>query len=375
MKKVLTISFMFLTVFLVSSSGYSQDTTASVQPEPITENASAVPANAPKKSFRLGEKIDLSLSVQGKRVSGYTEYHIQFPTEVWVTDGINIYLMPATVHSVLSYPLDGYEAGLKLTAFTIPKHKTNGCYGLELSLSKTLTHPSEAMVDSDWVAVPSINLDKFIFGATKSEAKLRDFKLLAAAGIRLNLNPKIEWTGTVGYNYLYYRYDMIGLSGWYDLDFNESPDPVDMTELTGTNVLDYKVEYHLLNLRTKFELLSSEGLKLFIEGQWFPYVKAIDIDDHLLRYKTGESSCKGSGYSIEGGTKINLFTFPAGAKIYFGGGYELRRIKATGSQIQKWYGDDPATDDFDDTGSVSSPIENTLKLRQNNFSVFIEYKF
>jgi outer membrane protease len=308
-----------------------------------------------------------------QKISGFTEYHIQFPVEVYVTDGVNLYLFPATGHSVLAYPIDGYAAGAKFSVSTVPAKRKAATYLMEFSLSKTLTQPQEAMVDSDWVSVPDIGLNKFVFGATESGAELTNYNISVSAGVRINIKPSIEWTGAVGYDYMYYRYDMTGLSGWYDRDWNGVPEPLDINEFSGVNVLDYQVKYHTMALLNRVEFTSTEGLKLFADVKWFPYVRALDIDDHLLRSRMAKSDCKGSGFRVEGGTKINIYTFASNAKLYLGGGYSLMRLKASGSQIQEYYAN--STDySYDETGMKSEPIDNTLKLKQDNINIYLEYK-
>lgn len=324
-------------------------------------------------------KLNYSLEGFGEKASGYTEYHIQMPTTVLITDGYTIDTSISTGHSVLAFPIDGYRAGIKGCLLTQPKGNKNIRYGLELEISKTFIQPAEAMVDSDWVVVPELTYyqDRFIFGATESEAKLSDYDVSLAGVIKRDLSRNIVGTVSGGYQFKRYQYDIYGISGWYDRDLDGVHEVVPPYYYQGVNVLDYKVTYSIFSLGTNIELLSNEGLRLSIGGIWFPYVSAKDLDDHLLRYKTAESDCQGSGYSLKakGSAKLNPSPLNNGSNVYLGIGYCITRITATGSQIQKWYGDDPASDDFDDTGSVTSPIENTLKLRQNIFSAFIEYKF
>ncbi|MDP2808513.1 MAG: hypothetical protein Q8O74_10310, partial [bacterium] len=158
-------------------------------------------------------KLNYSLEGFGEKASGYTEYHIQFPTTVLITDGYTIDTSFSTGHSVLAFPLGGYRGGIKGSLFTLPKGKNNIRYGLELEISKTLTQPSEAMVDSDWVVVPELTYyqDRFIFGATESEAKLSDYDVSAAALIKRDLSRSMVWTVTGGYQFKRYQYDIYGI--------------------------------------------------------------------------------------------------------------------------------------------------------------------
>jgi hypothetical protein len=321
-------------------------------------------------AFKLGYKLEAF----GGKVSGFTDYHIQLPTTVWVTNGIDTWEVPATVHSVLAFPTDGIRTRMKGTAFTQPKGKRQKTYGWEAAVSMTLTQPSEDMSDSDYVLVPSLMPDKYIFGCTTSEARLRDLSLSTSAFVKLNLGKVVRWSNAIGYEYHKYKYDIMGLSGWYDMDLDGSPDPGDFTPYQGMNVLDYKVTYNLLNLETNLEFTSSEGLKLFVGGKWFPLAKAKDLDDHLLRKKTAQSDCHGNGYSLEGGTKINVASFKNGSQMFLAGRYGIIRIKTTGTQTQRFYGDDPGSVEVE-TGLVIEGIKSEISLKQSEIAVNLEYQF
>lgn len=330
-------------------------------------------------SRALAIKLNYSLEGFGEKVSGYTDYHIQFPTTVLITDGYTVDTSFSTGHSVLAFPLGGYRGGVRGGLFTPPKGKNNVRYGLELEISKTFIQPSEAMVDSDWVVVPELTYyqDRFIFGATESEAKLSDYDISLAGVIKRDLSRSIVVTVSGGYQFKKYQYDIYGISGWYDRDLDGVHEVVPPYYYQGVNVLDYKVTYNIFSLGTNIELLSNEGLKLFIGGVWFPFVSAKDLDDHLLRYKTAESDCQGSGYSfkVKGSTKLNLSTMENGSNVYLGISYGLTRITATGTQIQKYYADDPGTTDEVETGLTYGGIDNAISLRQNTIAVSLEYQF
>jgi hypothetical protein len=351
---------MFLIIAAIISPVYSQDTTTVVQPEvsmqPVASKAKAA------------SKWEYSVNFTGKKVSGSTEYHITYPTYIEAWYGSNLVILPSTGHSILNFPTDGIR--LEASGFINYRVSKTNTIAFELAISKAITTPKEAQVDTDYNYTSALTPPQWVWSATKSDVKYSNYDLRVTTGYPFRLNPQLKMTTIVGFQTSHNSYDVIGFSGWQEYYYG-IPYPVDTS---GVTVAKYKVDYHQLITGLILETVPNNGLSLYLKGYYLPYVKAKDFDDHVLRNKNLSTNATGSGYQIEARIKIQAHKFVSGAVISFGGGYELIRIKATGSQIQKWYGDDPASGGFDDTGRVSSPIDNTLKLRQNNIIAFIEYK-
>ena len=243
----------------------------------------------------------------------------------------------------------------------------------ELALSKAITTPKETQVDTDYNYTSALTPPQWVWSATKSDVKYSNYDLLVAAGFPLWLNEQLKMTPILGFQTSHNSFDVVGLSGWQEWSYGTKYS-IDPDEYAGITVGTYKVDYHQLITGLIFDTTPNKGLSLYLKTNYLPYVKAKDLDDHLLRNKNMSTNATGNGYQLEGRIKIQIRKFASGATLNWGGSYNMLRITAKGSQIQKWYGDDPVSDGFDDTGSVSSPIDNTLKLRQNNIIAFIEYK-
>ena len=133
MKKIPVATLVVLTMVMISSLGYSQDTTGIVQSEPAGQTLVA------KK--KAASKWEYSVNFTGKKVSGYTEYHIQFPGEIYVTyDGGYTYTpYPVTGHSILAFPMDGYRMeGTFKARMNLPKNKA---LVFDLGFSTTISQP------------------------------------------------------------------------------------------------------------------------------------------------------------------------------------------------------------------------------------------
>ena len=366
MKKVLTISFMFMTVLLVSSSGYSQDTTISVQSDPAEQ--SLVIKEKPVS------KWEYSVNFTGRKVTGYTEYHIQFPTVIGVSyDGGYTYLpYPVTGHSILAFPIDGYR--LEAVANCKLQLAKKKAFIFELGVASVISQPKEIMADTDYVDLSDFGMAPWVQGATRSKVDYSNYDISLNIGYPLMLGKKAHLIPKMGFQTSMNKFDVLGLAGWYSWYSPNDPYPVDSADWAGEKMGTYKVTYNRIVTGAQIKTNGEEGVIFSLQALYFPWVKATDHDNHLLRNKVSDTEASGKGYTLGGRLEIPVHTTRTGSVWLIGGGYELLRITATGSQIQSWYGDDPMTDDFDDTGSVSSPIDNTLKLRQNSFIAFFEYK-
>ncbi len=86
------------------------------------------------------------------------------------------------------------------------------------------------------------------------------------------------------------------------------------------------------------------------------HVFASDVDDHILRNKISKASGTGPGFysSIE----FNLIINPEnpGLKPFISLGADFSILSVSSGQTQSWYGDDPISDDEDETGQVKENI-------------------
>lgn len=353
MKKHLVAVFVFLIMALASSSGHCQDS-ETAQPDSTGQFVLKV-GKAPSK-------WEYSVNFAGNKVTGYTEYHITYP--------IVYYMWPGEGHSILAFPTDGYhvEAAVLLKArFTKKDNMT-----FELAFGKTITTPKEAMVDSDYIYISFFAPPTWVYSATKSDVKYSDYDFRFTAGYDLWLNKQLKMTPVLGFQTNHKSFDVIGLSGWWEYYYMEKI-PYESEEYAGIKVGTYTVDYHQLITGALFETVPNKGLSFHIKGFYFPYVKAKDYDDHILRLKSSTTNATGKGYQVEGRVRIQAHKFKSGAELNWGGGYSIFSITATGTQIQKYYADSPDFS-YDETGMESDPIDNTLKLRQKSIMAFIEYK-
>ncbi|MDT8272644.1 MAG: omptin family outer membrane protease [Desulfomonilia bacterium] len=168
----------------------------------------------------------------------------------------------------------------------------------------------------------------------------------------------------VGYQFQEFDYrasntDQVGYGPWRD----------QTTTVSGPVAL-YSVRYSLWNLGVSVRGTLEDIITITFDSMLIPEAQADDEDVHLRRSRVSWSSCTGSG------TMTSLSTV-----FHTQWGWDvmtqsiLSRIRTKGFQSQYWYGDDPATNWFDDTGQRLTGIRS--KIHQNIFTVSLgaAYRF
>ena len=100
-----------------------------------------------------------------------------------------------------------------------------------------------------------------------------------------------------------------------------------------------------------------------------------DYDNHLLRYKDAEADGTGYGITAEYKGKFLLSHVSANQRFYFGLHTKLTYMNVSGEQTQSWYGDDPATEDYDDTGLKLSKIPHDFSSIQLHLGFHLTMTF
>lgn len=307
--------------------------------------------------------IDIQTNLGTERMLGHTTYHIKF------IDFIPQIGSDVKSESELEFPLDMFlfsgSVGLE------GKFKSGEPWGVKLNASKNINHPNGYMKDSDWVTVPGYNFNTQ-FSYTESDVQLK--ALLICLEGRLGLvrraNLAVDLLG--GYEYQDFSFEILGVRGWQGYTLSER---VYFDAYQDTNVLDYDIAYHIPYLGAFAGFQVSPRVNLEALGIISPRARATDHDDHLLRLKTADSEC--NGWALRGGVDLRwvIFGTPAQSDWFLGLGFGYTKISTKGSQTQTWYGDDPASPDFDDTGGTTTGINQKITSDQMIVRVTIGYGF
>lgn len=111
-------------------------------------------------------------------------------------------------------------------------------------------------------------------------------------------------------------------------------------------VSQYFLQYDIYTLGLVFRSNINDVFILTLDASYLPFVAASDEDDHLRRSRVSYSDTRGNGYQAEISGLFKVYR-----NLFLSSRVNIRRIHTDGHQNQFWYGDDPNTNNFDDTGS------------------------
>jgi outer membrane protease len=322
----------------------------------------------PASAGILTESIDISISAEGKKMTGSTLYHIDFTEEYW-----HWYwgYVRGTGASELEYPLDinwGY-AGISING-RIPQ-SLDWTIGVEYG--QNLSDPNDPMKDSDWYRIPGTDLDHLII-YTESDAKADATHLNVFGRLKFGSTPKFRIDGLIGYSYQKLAFEMFGINnGWY-LDEEYRQVPIDGSEYDGVKVLTYEVKYQIPYLGIYMDIKPYPKFFIGVEIAVSPYAMAKDLDYHLLRYFYAEGDCTGAAFMGKGDLGYSLEGPWSGLRWLFSIGYDFTTISTTGREDQVWYADNPNTS-YDETGLTIEDTSHKIKSTQKALTLKITCLF
>ncbi len=124
----------------------------------------------------------------------------------------------------------------------------------------------------------------------------------------------------------------------------------------------YTVEYWFAHIGATLRIHADRRLYLTLDTSYIPYARAEDEDNHLRRMRVSRSEGTGIGRMFSLSMQY-FFTDTWYASTNCSG----LRIKTSGDQTQYWYGNDPATSSFDETGQGLAGID--VEIEQETFHV------
>ncbi|MFH2049153.1 MAG: omptin family outer membrane protease, partial [bacterium] len=295
--------------------------------------------SAQTKSYALNFKPYLGLN------SGKTDYviDIKIPYEGY------IYFLKSQLEFPLDQTMIGGSAELKLQSGTKRE------WVLNLGFYTNVNDPNGKMYDHDWWNIRTGMTEKFSYTESKSEGNNNIF--LVEIDKLIIISKKVNISISGGFKYQKIEQEIYGFSGWqFDLDSIHFD--IDSPDIHG---LSYEVAYKLPNAGFKINYFLNQKLTFYSR---IAYTRAIisDFDDHLLRFKTTESSINGNGLLADFGLHMDFGPTPGkGFFVEFNGDFTY--IKASGTSTQSWYGDDPAGEE-DETGQSVSGIPHEISTTQ-----------
>jgi hypothetical protein len=278
---------------------------------------------------------------------------------------------PYGVSSELVFPLDTLVEGLRLRYE--PGTPGRRPWSLEASVYTNLLNPLGSMQDYDWWMYPGY--PKVPFSYTESAAGMRWYLATVEAQVELRSGGWGRINLAFGYRFQFIKQEITGYTGW-DLDANRDGiiDSYSPQQDLTVHALDYRVIYNTLTSGLALTMFPAPPLSVTAEaGLALPFVS--DRDDHLLRYKL--STAAGFGYGGYASLEARYTWVPAKSSLrpFLALSGSALGLKANTLQTQTWYGDDPASVGYDDTGTRLFGIDHRISIRQYRVAFAIGLQF
>lgn len=146
-----------------------------------------------------------------------------------------------------------------------------------------------------------------------------------------------------------YDTSQVGFGSWQD-------QTVSVTGPTST----YNVKYSFYEIGLTGRLHAGKTLRVTVDASAIPYAEASDEDNHLRRLRTSQTEATGYG-----GMLSLSMQYALNKKWFVSSSCSRVHISTDGHQRQYWYGNDPATPGYDDTGQELSGID--AEIIQDSF--------
>ncbi len=273
--------------------------------------------------------------------------------------GFSLYHFPI---SELKFPLQVYMFYANLNLSFIDRITIHYC------VHKSLNNRVGKMEDSDWVPFPGI---KTIF--SESDARLNAVFTEADLAVRLFTVSFFSLKLGLGFmhQYMYYWCSNVEQVSIYDASSPIYIGSPEYLKLLG-KIITYELQYYLFTMQITpvFKVPIGKGiLEIAAAMRFSPYLKAKDIDDHILRGKMSKS--ESSGYALMPFLKL---TYMFASRIFITAKLDYLYLKTKGEQNQYYYA--PLLE----TGSGNIPgwsarLQCKLKSEQLSVSLGAGYSF
>lgn len=284
----------------------------------------------------------------------YAISQASFMAETVYVSGTNHYEISfGSGKSRLDWDMDMYLKGLSFNLALTP--------GMDINLS-CLASPWQSgghfLYDTDW------DRDGAITCFSSSHIDNKAIILRAGAGIYPLRAGRASLRLYGGYEAQRFHYR------GYDTTQYEYEDGLDAVYFVGGSVITYRLDYDLLYVGLGLGMTIPDRVEMGLNASVIPYALARDRDNHLRRNKVSTGRCTGTGMMMDAFLRIKII-----GALYGHVECGIHRIRTSGSQSQRWYGDDPVSRGIDDTGYVFSNIPQECEQSASHMGIGMGFSF
>ncbi|MBN2158659.1 MAG: omptin family outer membrane protease [Spirochaetes bacterium] len=322
--------------------------------------AEVIPEKARKK--RSIGRFDAELGFD--HYSFYTRY--QIGGKVYSRQGFAITHFPI---SELKFPLDAFMAYANLSLTFVDR------ITLRCGVKKNLHNRVGKMEDTDWVPYPGLTTiysesdARLNWVITDPDLIVRLFTIsitrpqkgtIAAFSVRFGVG--------FAYQYMYYWCSNVEQLRIYDDDEPYGIGPPEVLKIPG-KIITYRVDYYLFTMQITpvFRFPIGKGnLEIAVAIRFSPYLKAKDVDDHVLRAKKSKGDTKGSAFM-----PFLRIQYKFSTGVFIAAKLEYLYLQTRGRQTQSYYLPNPI--DKVNIPGWYAELDTRLKSEQLSVSLGVGY--
>lgn len=311
----------------------------------------------PQAESVIKKIVQFDLENGCERYFFYTLYQIGGKT--LSRQGITYYHFPL---SELKFPLDMYMLYLNLNLCFIDR------LTIHYSMHSSINTRAGKMKDSDWVPYPKI---KTIYSESDARIKavFNEIDLIA----RIITISFFSLKAGIGFMHQYLDYSCSNLEqiSIYDTSTSTYIGNPSYIKLLG-KAITYNMQYYLLTIQiTPLVKIRLGGgiLEIATVIRFSPYIKAKDIDDHILRGKTSKGESTGTAFMPA--LRIHYMFYN---RIFLTAKLEYMYLSTKGEQKQNYYNPflDPGANNLP---GWSATIDYKVKSEQLSIGLGAGYSF
>ena len=327
----------------------------------ITIAAVVVPTSSFGQQLESPETHRSFRIVTGKTY-GYTKYRITYQDTHYGT--------PVTAENEMKFPLDTYMAGFEMSFWG--DLETGGFWRARFSLKRNAVDPDGAAEDTHWRTFVRLYAEDEVqqWRYTESNAELGAWHFEGEGRLAISPATGLSVEGFVGLIYQRLSFDVYGFEGW--ILSGETQESI--SEYLGVNVVDYTVSHLIPYAGIGSAYSGLPPVLVRADVGFSPRAKSDDEDDHILQNRLSEAS--NLGYAVLGNCSLLLTigSVTHGRQWFAEAKADYLKLVTKGTQVQRWYEDDPATPP-DESQRLVRGIDDEMQSIQYGVSLYFGFSF
>ena len=238
---------------------------------------------------------------------------------------------------------------------------------IHYNVKKNIHNRVGKMKDTDWIPIPG-------FKTIYSESDARLNAVITETDLSVRLYTISFFSIKIGagfmHQYLYYWCSNVFQTDIIDSDLNLEMPSVSIIK---GKIITYEVQYYMFTMQITpvFTIPIGKGhLQIIPSIRFSPYLKAKDIDDHILRGKIAKGDSKGTAFM-----PFLAIRYLFASRVFISAKLEYLYLVTKGIQTQSYYNPFIEPEITNNIPGWSARVDNKLKSEQLAVSLGAGYSF